>query len=231
MTSLQSRMGVFLRRSVLFPAYWRLVKHSAVLHYYKELERQQWYTLDRSIAIQARELYCLLKYATENIPYYKKVAQDRGIKLSEDRVFDDLKKFPLLTKSLIHKHFNELYRFRDKSYYRNLTSGSTGEPIQFYQDKEYANRTHALKLLFNDWSGYRIGERKLLIWPTNGDFPVSVHPKMWQARNFVRNYRWINARKLNPLETRSYVESINTFRPVQILGFAESVFRLSDFIE
>jgi len=129
-------MGALLRRFVLFPAYWRLVKHSAVLRYYKELERQQWYTLDRSRAIQARRLYFLLKYAAENIPYYKKVAQDRGIKLSEDRVFDDLKKFPLLTKAVIHKHFDELYRFRDKSYYRNHTSGSTGEPIQFYLDRE-----------------------------------------------------------------------------------------------
>jgi len=231
MTGPQRKMGALLRRSVVFPAYWRLVKHSAVLRYYKELERQQWYTLDRSRAIQARRLYFLLKYAAENIPYYKKVAQDRGIKLSEDRVFDDLKKFPLLTKSLIHKHFNELYHFRDKSYYRAYTSGSTGEPIQFYQDRESTAKARAVIVLFDDWSGYRIGERKLLIWPTDRDSPDWGHPKMQQVRNFVRNYRWIDPRKLNPRETHSYVESINTFGPVQILGLAESVFRLSEFIE
>ena len=145
MTDFESKMGDLLRRFVLFPAYWRLVKRSAVLRYYKELERQQWYTLDRSRAIQARRLYALLKYATENIPYYKNVAQDRGIKLSEDRVFDDLKKFPLLTKSLIHNHFDELYRFRDRSYYRVYTSGSTGEPVRCYQDRESRGKGSALQ--------------------------------------------------------------------------------------
>jgi phenylacetate-CoA ligase len=173
----------------------------------------------------------LLKYATENIPYYKKVAQDRDIKLSEGRVFDDLKKFPLLTKSLIHKHFDELYRFRDKSYYRASTSGSTGEPIQCYQDRESRAQARALSALFDDWSGYQAGQRKLLIWAIETDSGGPDHPKMWQIRNFVRNYRWIDSRKLNPLETHSYVESINTFGPVQIFGFPESVFRLSEFIK
>jgi phenylacetate-CoA ligase len=127
-------IGAYLRRNVIFPFYWKYIKHSNVLSCYKILRNHQWNTLEENKKIQQKKLYQMIKYATQNIPYYKKIIKEHNIQFSEDSIFDDIKKFPILTKDVIRNHFDELYKFRDPTYYRNTSGGSTGEPVVFYQD-------------------------------------------------------------------------------------------------
>ncbi len=127
-------IGAYLRRNVVFPLYWQYIRRSNVLKYYQELRIHQWNTLEENKKIQQKKLYKLIKYAGQNIPYYKSIIQEYNIQFSEDTIFEDIKKFPLLTKDMIRNHFDELYKFRDNTYYRNTSGGSTGEPFIFYQD-------------------------------------------------------------------------------------------------
>jgi len=125
-------IGTYLRRNVVFPLYWKYIRRSNVLKYHQELRAHQWNALEENRKIQQKKLYKLIKYASENIPYYKGIIQEYNIQFSEDTIFKDIKKLPLLTKDVIRKHFHELYKFRDSTFFRNHTSGSTGEPAIFY---------------------------------------------------------------------------------------------------
>ena len=130
-----SAIEIKLRRNLFIPFYWKYINRLKILFYYQKLKEYQLNPLKENQEIQRKKLYILIQYASQNIPYYQQIIKENNIKISEDIIFEDIKKFPLLTKEIIRKHFDELYRFRDKTYYRNTSGGSTGKPAVFYQDK------------------------------------------------------------------------------------------------
>ena len=168
-------IGVYLRRNVIFPLYWKYIKHSKVLSCYKTLRNHQWNTLEENKRIQGKKLYKLIEYASQNIPYYKRIIREYHIQFSEDTIFKDIKKFPLLTKDVIREHFDELYKFRDRTYYRNTSSGSTGEPIIIYQDSDYFAWNTATKIFFDEWAGRKIGEPMVKLWGSVQDILKGGH--------------------------------------------------------
>ncbi|GAF74804.1 unnamed protein product, partial [marine sediment metagenome] len=158
MSYIDHAIGAYLRRNIIFPFYWKYIKHSNALSCYNVLGNHQWNTIEENREIQRKKLYSLIKYAGQNIPYYKRIIQEYNIQFLEDTIFKDIKKFPLLTKDVIRNHFDELYKFRDRTYYRNTSSGSTGEPVKFYQDSSYFAWNIAAKIIFDEWAGRKIGE-------------------------------------------------------------------------
>ena len=103
-------IGAYLRRNILLPVYWKYVKKWRTLEYYNELKEHQWNTLEENRNLQRKKLFELVKYAGQNIPYYKHIIQKYNIRFSEDTIFEDIKKFPILTKEIIRNNFNELYK-------------------------------------------------------------------------------------------------------------------------
>jgi len=137
-----------LRRNILLPVYWDYIRKLKTLKYYEKLRKLQWNTMEENREIQRKKLHMLIKYANQNIPYYERIIKEHNIEFSEDTIFEDIKKFPVLTKEIIRNHFNELYKFRDNTYYRNTSGGSTGEAVIFFQDKQYLEWANATKRLF-----------------------------------------------------------------------------------
>jgi len=162
-------MGTYIRRNLFIPLYWKYINRSKVLTYFQKLKEYQWHSLKGNLEIRRRKLFKLITYASQNIPYYQQVIKEHNIQFSEDTLFDDIKKFPLLTKEVIRNHFDELHRFRDKTYYRNTSGGSTGEPVVFYQDKEYLDWANASKRLFNEWAGRKMGDPMVKLWGSLAD--------------------------------------------------------------
>jgi len=221
------QLGVLFRRYVLLPAYWKYVKYSRVLEHLHELEEQQWNSLEKNREIQAQKLYHLLKYASGSIPYYKKVVKERGIKIREDRVFDDLKKFPLLTKKIIREHFDELYSFKDKTYYLNHSGGSTGEPVEFYQDREYAGWSHAVTLLFNEWASCPMGSRVVKLWGSERDVFQGSQGVRGKLSGLIHNVRLINAFNMSEQEMESFVRFLEQWKPRMILAYVEPIYEVA----
>ena len=65
---------------------------------YNFLQESQWWSKEQLEEYQIRQLEKLLKHAYENVPYYRKVFDERGLKPKDIQDFDDLKKLPYLTK-------------------------------------------------------------------------------------------------------------------------------------
>jgi len=224
-------IGAYLRRSVFLPFYWRYIKRSNVLEYYQELKNHQWNTIEENKKIQQKKLYKLVKYASENIPYYKKVINEYNIKFSEDNIFDDIKKFPLLTKDVIRKHFDELYKFRDRTYFRNHTSGSTGEPAIFYQDKYYLEWKIATKIFYDEWAGRRIGEPMVKLWGAVQDISKEGQGIKGYLRQQFHGVTTLNSFMMTEKNMYDYVRKINNLKPCLILTYTNSIDELARFIQ
>jgi phenylacetate-CoA ligase len=231
MSPIDNNLGVYLRRNLLLPLYWKYVKHCKVLDYYKELQAHQWKTLKENHDLQRKKLFKLIQYASQNIPYYQRVIQVHQISFSEDTIFTDLKKFPLLTKEIIRNNFDQLYKFRDHTYYRNTSGGSTGEPVIFYQDRDYFDWSLATKILFDEWAGRKIGEPMVKLWGSLRDILRGGQGFVGYLRQKLYGVTILSSSRMSDENLNNYVQKVNKIKPRLILGYANCIDELARFIQ
>ena len=202
-----------------------------MLGYYQELKNHQWNTVEENREIQRKKLYKLIKYADQNIPYYKKMIKEHNIQFSEDTIFDDIKKFPLLTKDSIRNHFDGLYKFRDSTYYTNSSGGSTGEPVKLYQDKYYLEWVIATKILFAEWAGRRIGDPMVRISASLSDALRGGQNFKGYLRQKFYGVTVLNSNRITDKSMHEFVQKINHIKPGFILTYTSSIDTLACFIQ
>lgn len=205
-----------------------------LLHNLRQLEHYQWFDQKHTHALQQENLKRLLTHAYHHVPYYRKILVSSGVINDANAI--NLKNFsqiPLLDKSIIRKHYEELKsdNLSNRKWYENTSGGSTGEPARFIQDKDYQEMSFAIKFLFDQWSGFSIGERKILLWGSERDLLIGRETLRVRLRRWLSNEIWLNTFKMSDEQMLVYVKHINSFKPVQILAYAESIYELSHFIE
>jgi phenylacetate-CoA ligase len=224
-------IGAKFRRNILLPIYWKYFKHWRVLEYYKKLKDRQWNTLKENRNLQKIKLFELIQYASQNIPYYKRIIQEYNIQFSEDTIFKDIKKFPLLTKEIIRNNFDQLYKFRDNTYYRNTSSGSTGEPAIFFQDRYCLEWEMATKILFDDWAGRKIGEPMVKLWGAMEDILKGSQGIKGYLKQQLSGVTTLNSYMMTERNLYEYVQRINKIKPHLILAYSNSIDELCRFIQ
>ena len=150
---------------VLYRAALRLsgktLQNLGVLRAQERLPREQ---VDAS---QQDRLRRLLAHAWSQVPYYRQVLAEAGVVNGAGDVhLDQFSNIPLLDKKILHER-NEDLRSLDldrRKWYRNSSSGSTGEPVQIIQDQEFGDWGRAVGILFDLWAGYSIGDSKIVHW-------------------------------------------------------------------
>ena len=187
--------------------------------------------MEENREIQRKKLYMLIKYANQNIPYYKRIIIEHNIEFSEDTIFDDIEKFPVLTKEIIRNHFNKLYKFRDNTYYRNTSGGSTGEAVIFFQDKQYLEWEIITKILFNEWAGRKLGEPMVKLWGSLRDILRGSQGFKGYLRQQISGVTILNSYRIIEKDMYDYVKRINNIKPRLLLAFPSSIDELARFIQ
>jgi len=134
---------------------------------YNFLQESQWWSKEKLEEYQMRELEKLLKHAYENVPYYRRVFDERGLKPKDIQNFDDLKKLPYLTKDEFKKNFEKgeiiVKNINLSKLPMSHTSGTTGKPLQFYQNRDMGVKEWAF--ICHQWLrvGYKPGDKRIEI--------------------------------------------------------------------
>jgi phenylacetate-CoA ligase len=126
------------------------------------LNISQWYTEQQLDTYQNERLSLLLKNAYNNVPFYKDLFNQLKLKPTDIKTKDDLYKLPVLNKNLIKKE--GIDRFTSKSFpkfklIKSSSSGSTGEPLFYYNTKEAYSMNIAASLRGWYWMGFRLGDK------------------------------------------------------------------------
>lgn len=177
----------------------------------------------------------LLTHAFHRVPYYQTV-------LSESGVYDgngepDLSKFnqiPFLTKETIRKNFNSLLSddWQKRGGQSNTSGGSTGEPVQFIQDKAHRRWcVYANKLYYNHKLGKYPGAKELLLWGSDRDILRGSIGMKAKLINLFYNRRFMNAYRMSHKSMTNYIQEINDFKPVSIWAYVESLEVLAKFAQ
>ena len=107
---------------------------------YKFLQESQWWSKEKLEEYQMQQLEKLLNHSYENVPYYRRLFEERGLKSKDIHNFDDLRKLSYLTKDIIKENLPDLIaqNYPKSKLWYVTTGGSTGLPLGLYWEKGIA---------------------------------------------------------------------------------------------
>ena len=158
-------MHRWLVPNVIVPAYERLTGRR-VWTEMRLLQSLQWRSAAELEARMFAKLGPLLTQAAAHVPYYRDLCARYDVHPSDIQCLDDLAKVPVTTKEALRANFpartvaDNLPRSR---FVDGATSGSTGSPFRFFTDAAGDTARHASYLLFLDWAGAALWNRRFVI--------------------------------------------------------------------
>jgi phenylacetate-CoA ligase len=186
---------------------------------YNFLQESQWWSREKLEEYQMMQLSKLLHYAYEYVPYYRKVFDDRGVKPKDIQNVNDLRKLPCLDKGTLRSNFSGMVAKNIELRHLPMshTSGTTGKPLQFYQDRSESVREWAF--VCHQWSrvGYKPEEHR-----------VEMRGAIISGRNPV-DYDPINrVLRLSPrIDTKEvaqyYLKRMKSFRSKFLHGYPSAI--------
>lgn len=198
------------------------------------LRAQQWLAPAALHNLQNHKLQLLINHAYDQVPYYREVMQERGLRPENIRSAADLPLLPVLTKEIIRTREDNL-RARGGVGRRHLiranhTGGSTGAPLTFYQDQEYRDWGDMDLMRNYEMCGYRLGEPIAFLW--GSDYDARPHRSIrGKLRDFADNKLYLDAFDSTEQDLLEYARRLARQRPKLLVGYVSSLTLLARIVQ
>jgi phenylacetate-CoA ligase len=208
-------LSEWIRRMV----FWALdfLRGSKVRKHYVDIKNIMGNGMDPNVSkIQEDHLNSILKYATENVEFYKKF-----------NGFDSIKSFPVINKNIIKNNYDAFQspEFLGATVVNMHTSGSTGTPFVVRQDKNKRDRVYAEMMYFWGKAGYQIGMRYVFF-------------RIWTSLNrrsklsaWARNILMVDIQRLDEENLEKIRNTLKADRKIRmLLGYASTFENLANYL-
>lgn len=199
---------------------------------YKTLLKNQWKEYVELKKAQDKKLRKMIKFAYDKVPYYHNLFRKLNLRPDDILNVEDLEKLPILTKDTIKQHWDDFkpLNLEKIKYYDMATGGSTGIPLRYRLEK--MDKTLGNALMYRGWNygGYNLGDKIVFLAGASLNIGTGslVKDKIYEI---AMNARFLSSFDMGEKEMRSYVNTINSFRPPFIRGYASSVYFFARWIE
>lgn len=103
---------------------------------YKDILRFEKLPVAEKKAYVFEKVYAMVKFAIEKIPFYQGYYREQGFQLFDLKSYDDIKKIPIINKSMLLAVPIEQRSAMLKGSFVANTGGSSGHPLSFYKTKD-----------------------------------------------------------------------------------------------
>lgn len=150
-------------REIAFVLFDRL-RGARMRHHLRELEEAQTLGAEQLALWQQDKLFALLCHARDTTDFYRKRIPKAFSPSSTPAVLSSL---PVISRQLMRAESERFVSnaFPPRKRALHHTSGSTGIPLAFWQDRDRSLRQKAEVVYFGGWAGYRVGDRYLYVGP------------------------------------------------------------------
>ena len=199
---------------------------------YKFLQESQWWDRRKLEEYQIRQLELLIKHAYNNVPYYRRIFDERGLKPKNIKCFDDLRKLPYLTKHDVRNNLSDLIakNYPKTKIHYVRTSGSVGIPLSLCWENGVTDPKESAFIWRQwNWAGYFFGQKRLIL---RGNIinKVKDGKRHWCEYNPLQNALVLSSYDMKNENLSGYIEEIIKFRPEAIQGYPSSLYILADFL-
>ena len=199
----------------------------------EELERTQWWPRQEIMALQDERLGKLLRYAYDNVPYYRRVFEQRALKPNDIQSSRDLVKLPVLTRQLFRDKFSDLIAegFPERELKLYYTGGSTGEPLRFYRARDdICSWDSAAGLRAFGWAGYELGKKCALL-SARPESESTVEKLARMSRYFFERITHFDVEEMSEEKMPLFTKRLEDFQGGFIRGYPSAIYLLARYIE
>ncbi len=190
------------------------------------LSKSQYWSRKQIDDYQNDKLRKLVQHAYLNVPFYRDIFNNLKLKPEQIQTKEDLIKLPIITKEELKKNQDKLLatNLNRKDLVFSSSSGSTGEPFQFYTTRSSASFLRATAIRSWYWMGYRLGDKYV---------KVSMNPRssmLKQLQDRLNNSLYLSATQLTQTEFQRIVNEIHKCNPQFIRCYPVPIQYLSKLI-
>jgi len=186
---------------------------------------------DQLLDLQQTRLKNLLEDVVRHVPYYQRWSAGVGWKEGDALRLGD---FPVVTKETFRAE-GDAFRHRGFSasvLNRGRTSGSSGEPFSFLQDRRAGDHSYACLWRALGRHGIRPGMRRGYIWGRSYQFnqdaaAVQRTRRRHRLRSFLNKTLQLDAYSLSDGNVDAAIEQLELFRPLYLHGYVSALYTLA----
>ncbi|MBX3639637.1 MAG: phenylacetate--CoA ligase family protein [Nitrosomonas sp.] len=214
--------------NLVFPLHEFLKNHNTVA-IRNEMERTQWWSIDRLHHLQLLRLRRLLSKVQQSVPYYRKLFNQLDFDVHKVQSLSDLERLPLLDKQTIREQIESLKAEPKNKLERACTSGSSGEPLIFFLSNDRISHDVAAKWRATRWWDVDIGDPEIVIW--GSPIELGVQNYVRDLRDKIFRTRLFPTKVMSPEILTKYLAEIRRIRPRMLFGYPSSIFVLARYAQ
>ena len=199
----------------LFNSYQYKIRHGGTYKkfrdYYARAESLTESELIREVEIKKYEFF---KYVKNNSKWYKSYN------------FDSFSSLPVLEKSDLINHLDEIKTINEKKGLVSLTGGTTGASMKVIYTKSDMQERFAIIDHFRAQHGYKLGEKVAWFSGKNLISEADINKGICSHYDFINKIRFYSTFHINERNFDIYWKSLNNFKPKFIVGFPSSVYEV-----
>ncbi len=201
---------------------------------YKEIVRLSRMKQESLRKYQQEKLGRCLIEAYKNVPYYHDIFSQIGLVSECEQInWNFYCRIPKLTKNIIRVNCDRL-KSNDpsiKGVFVNHSGGSTGMPIEIWQDKEYKEWNIANTLFLKSYGNYYVGDRELRLWGSEQDLMKGKDNLPLRIRNKIYGRKELNSFRMSVEDMENYVEIWNRYKPKWVEAYAQAIYEFALYIK
>ena len=197
---------------------------------YTLLGKSQWWSREELAAYQAEALSRLLDHAYENVPYYRRVFNDRGLVPEDIQTPDDLRLLPFLSREDLQANLPDLKarNYPESAFEYVTTGGSTGIPVGFYYEKG-ASRAREWAFMKTQWDrvGYRFADKCVVL---RGYIVGSSRNAVYWKKTLFGRWLLMSSHHMTEETLPAYIQEIRRFKPGFIQAYPSTATMLARYM-
>lgn len=199
---------------------------------FKELQETEWFTPDQIHEYQSKRLKQLVEHAYNNVPFYRKLYDEHGVRPEQIKSSSDIYRLPIITRTDVRNAGDKLISSQHPKH--NLihghTSGTTGSPLSFYWDKQTCIYTNAVDWRQKLWAGVHYGDKIALLLGRTIVPTTKTTPPFWQ-HDRLHNMLWMSSFHLGEKYFPFYVNKLRAYKPVAIEGYPSTIYIFARYLK
>ncbi len=204
------------------------IKGTGIYRQSAHLTREQFLSSHAIESLQVKRLKLLLSRAAKHSNYYGKLFKKKGLDINEICSLSQLHDLPLLRREDLQDNYRAILCDDAENPIPNSSGGSTGNPVNFYQDDYYVSYSNAANLLFLKWMGIHSGDRTAVFWGSDREIrDMSARDRLWMKFDRVR---LLNSFSMTDEAVSKFIEDLNSLKPRYIHGYAGSLYYIAGVI-
>ena len=196
----------------------QLINHPVFIETLKTLEKADSMTAEEIETLQLKRLKSVLIRAATHSPYYHDLFRRIRFEPEFFKTFSDLELIPVLTKTELKKHYNEILTDDIHDSYEVSTGGSTGVPLTIQMEKDAIYREWAF--IYHYWANYGYDYHTSKLATLRG---VDIGNQKYVINPLYNEIR-LNIFMLNEISFMNYIKAIDEFEADFLYGYPSAVF-------